>query len=187
MCIKKLLLLGTIFQALVSPALAQRVIVAGEAQVTPGTYVNVCVNMLPDTTWNLNLSECKVLGVSATMRIYSGAAWEVMQSGTRLAANSGTGAGSALVIPLEGLTSTTNISAATVVKAVPGRIVRVSVITAGSSPGGVHNTTTTGGASTANQVFVIPNAVGVHTLHWPMSSGVVVVPGTGQLVAVTFN
>ena len=79
-----------------------------------------------------------------------------------------------------------NVTAATVIKASPGRMVRVDVIVAGSSAGSVNDCTTTAAAAVGNQLAVIPNAVGPLLFDWPCKVGVVVVPGTGQTIAVAF-
>jgi len=80
-----------------------------------------------------------------------------------------------------------NISAATVVKVGPGRVVRVSVVTNGSAAGTINDCATTGAAATANAVFTVPNAAGTHLLDFPVNDGIVVAPGTGQVLAVTFS
>ena len=178
------LILGSVLALTITQALAQRVIPAGQLPGDPSTFRNVCSNTVNNSTL-ANPSDCGTLIVDSINRLSSGAAWERWISATNLAAAVVGGAGVALVAPIEGSTSTLNISAATVVKAVPGRMVRVNVIVAGSTLGGVHNTTTTGAAAAANQIFAIPNVVGTYVLHWPMTSGIVVVPGTGQVVATS--
>lgn len=85
-----------------------------------------------------------------------------------------------------GLTSVKNITAATVIKAGAGRICRVSVIVAGSAAGTVNDVLTTGAAAVANQVATIPNAVANLDIQFPCATGIVVVPGTGQTLAVSF-
>lgn len=79
-----------------------------------------------------------------------------------------------------------DISAATVVKGTPGVAVTVQVLTAGSTAGGVYDTTTTGGAAASNQVAVIPNTVGPVAVQMVCAAGIVVVPGTGQVVAISY-
>lgn len=80
-----------------------------------------------------------------------------------------------------------NISAATVVKATPGRVGKVVVITAGSTVGTVNNCITTGAAAIANQLAAIPDTIGPIPLDMPCSVGITIVPGTGQVVAVSFT
>ncbi|MHB8388155.1 MAG: hypothetical protein ACYDBH_01080 [Acidobacteriaceae bacterium] len=79
-----------------------------------------------------------------------------------------------------------NISAATVVKATPGVAVLAQIVTAGTTAGSVNDTTTTGAATTANQVATLPNAVGPVVIGMPCASGIVVVPGSGQVLALSF-
>lgn len=80
-----------------------------------------------------------------------------------------------------------NISAATVIKVGPGRVARVSVVTAGSAAGAVNDCAETGAAAAGNKVASIPNTVGVIELDWPMVNGLCITPGTGQVLAVSFS
>jgi hypothetical protein len=86
----------------------------------------------------------------------------------------------------QGLSSSLDITGSTVVKAAPGRLVRVSVLVAGSAAGTANDCTSTGAAATANEVAVIPNTVGVYLLDWPCLAGIVIVPGTSQTVSVSY-
>lgn len=84
-----------------------------------------------------------------------------------------------------------NITAATVVKVRQDadicRLVRVSVIVAGSAAGAAHDIDTTGAAAVGNQIAVIPNTAGtVVYLDWPCNKGIVIAPGTGQTLAVCY-
>lgn len=83
--------------------------------------------------------------------------------------------------------ATLNITTPTLVKAGPGYVVAVAVIVAGTLPGTVNDAASTGAAAPANQVAVIPNTVGQVGVNFPVAAGIVVVPGTGQTLAVTFN
>jgi hypothetical protein len=86
-----------------------------------------------------------------------------------------------------GSLSSLNISAATVVKARPGTLFRVSVTTAGSAAGAVYDAATTGGNVAANLVAAIPDAAGVIELEWPVANGILIVPGTGQVLSVSYS
>ena len=90
------------------------------------------------------------------------------------------------VVVGEGTSTITNITAATVVKPTGGRVAKISVIVAGSAPGAVHNCATTGAAAAANQVAVVADTAGVYDVGMPCPAGIVVVPGTGQTLAVSF-
>jgi hypothetical protein len=82
--------------------------------------------------------------------------------------------------------SALNITTATVVKATPGRAILLSVLVAGSGVGGVYDHATTAGVGAANEIFIVPETVGTYTLDWPCAVGIVVVPGTGQTLALTY-
>lgn len=85
-----------------------------------------------------------------------------------------------------GTQTTANITAPTVIKAVGGRVAKVSVVVAGSAAGAVHNVATVAAAAAANQIAVVPDTVGVYDINMPCGAGIVVVPGTGQTLAVSF-
>jgi len=91
-----------------------------------------------------------------------------------------------LLVSHGGISSSLNITAATVVKATPGRLVRISVIVAGSTVGTANDVITTGAVAVANQIATIPAAVGVIVVEWPCAAGITVVPGTGQTLSVSY-
>lgn len=86
-----------------------------------------------------------------------------------------------------GVNEKLNVTAATVIKATPGTVFRVSVTTAGSAAGSVYDAATTAGDVAANLVASIPDSVGVIDLTWPCATGILVVPGTGQTVSVSYS
>jgi hypothetical protein len=84
-----------------------------------------------------------------------------------------------------------NVTAATVIKPNPGRVLRVTVLSvATGGTFGVYDTTTTGAAATANAIVQYTAAwpaVGtVLTLEFPCANGIVVNPGTGGAVSVSY-
>lgn len=85
-----------------------------------------------------------------------------------------------------------NITAATVVKAAPGRICKIiiqAIATGGTLA--INDCLTTGAAAIGNQVYSIGTpwlAAGqILTLDWPCTTGIVVNPGTGGVVSVSFD
>jgi len=80
-----------------------------------------------------------------------------------------------------------NIYQPTLLKAAPGYVFSLVVNTAGSAPGTINDCTTIGAASAANQVAPIPNTTGVYKLDWPFQNGIVIVPGTGQVIAAKWT
>ncbi|MCI0557864.1 MAG: hypothetical protein MN733_05165 [Nitrososphaera sp.] len=89
--------------------------------------------------------------------------------------------------PSIGYSSTFNITAPAVIKTGQGLIATVSVIVAGSAAGAVHDVATTGAAAVSNQIAAIPNAIGLVPLRWGVTNGIVIVPGTGQTLAISWS
>jgi hypothetical protein len=82
-----------------------------------------------------------------------------------------------------------NITTATVVQTVAAgaqRIVKFVVNVAGAA-GGIYDASTTGGASAASLIAVMPATVGVYEVNFPVASGIVVSPGASQVVAVSYQ
>lgn len=93
------------------------------------------------------------------------------------------------VITKQGVFTTLNLAAAggaQVLKTTKGQVAKVSVIVAGSAVGAVYDRATTSGVAASNQLYVIPNTVGVYDLNMPFANGLVVTPGTGQTVVVSW-
>lgn len=86
---------------------------------------------------------------------------------------------------VNGISTTEAITAQTVIKQSAGRVASVSIIVAGSAPGHLYD------ASQPNSIiaplYVIPNTVGVFVVNLPTDTGLVVVPGTGQTVTVSWS
>lgn len=79
------------------------------------------------------------------------------------------------------------LAAATILKSQRGRIQRVNVLIAGSAAGAVYDGNSTSGNTAANQVGAIPNVVGSYLIDMPCVNGIVVAPGTGQTVSVSYD
>lgn len=87
----------------------------------------------------------------------------------------------------QGQSSALNITAATIVKPINGRILRFQVLVAGTTPGAAYDSVSTSGNTVANQVGVAPNTVGSYLIDHPCVNGLVVIPGAGQTLAVTYD
>lgn len=84
-------------------------------------------------------------------------------------------------------TSLLNVtSTGAVAKLGAGQIGKISVTTAGAA-GAVYDFGTVSGVGAANLIGVIPAVVGVYSFDWPVSTGIVVIPGAAQVVSVTFR
>lgn len=86
----------------------------------------------------------------------------------------------------EQYTSST-VTASTLVIAGTGKILSFCVTVAGSANGTINNSATTGGAAAANVLAATPNTIGVTLCNLMFTDGIVIVPGTGQSVNVTYR
>jgi hypothetical protein len=77
------------------------------------------------------------------------------------------------------------IAATTLVKSGAGRIAVLSVTSAGSTPGLVYDGATL--TALTKPIGVIPNTTGTYTINLPVSFGLIVSPGTGQVVTVGYS
>ena len=78
-----------------------------------------------------------------------------------------------------GLTATASVATGA------GRMVRLSVITAGSGAGVIYDATTL--TDTSRPIAIIPMTAGVTEVSIPYSFGLVVAPGSGQKVSGSFS
>jgi len=86
----------------------------------------------------------------------------------------------------QGTVTSATVSADTLVLTGKGYLVRISVIVAGSTAGGVYNTNATASAATANQLIVIPNTVGILSAGLVFTTGLVIKVGSGMSLNVTY-
>lgn len=86
---------------------------------------------------------------------------------------------------VQGTAVAKDIAAATLVVQGPARLCTVVVTAAGSAAGAIYD----GNAAsvTSGVVYVIPMTVGVQVVNMPVTSGIVVAPGTGQKVAISYS
>lgn len=68
-----------------------------------------------------------------------------------------------------------------------GRLVNVSVTVAGTTPGIVYNSASTGAVAATNALVPVPNTIGVHPVNQLFTNGLVIVAGTGQSLNVTYS
>jgi hypothetical protein len=86
-----------------------------------------------------------------------------------------------------GTQTSATITTATVIYVGAGYLVNFSVVVAGATAGTISNTGAVSTVAAANALCVIPNTVGVIKLGQVFSTGLVVTPGTGQSVNVTYS
>lgn len=68
-----------------------------------------------------------------------------------------------------------------------GYLVNFSVTVAGTTVGTVNNAVSTAAAAASNALVGTPNTIGVYSAGVRFTSGLVVTPGTGQSVVVTYS
>jgi hypothetical protein len=86
---------------------------------------------------------------------------------------------------VQGITNQADISVETLVKNAPGRVCSVMVSVAGSAPGAVYDANSA--TAMRPSLFVIPNTVGIYVVNMPADYGIVVDPGTGQTVTISYS
>jgi len=84
-----------------------------------------------------------------------------------------------------GVRNVVDISTTTLVFPNAGRVCTIIVTTAGTTVGSVYDSNTA--SVTTGKVFSIPNALGVTVLNFPVALGILVVPGTGQILSVSYS
>lgn len=65
-------------------------------------------------------------------------------------------------------------------------VARVSVIVAGAA-GTIYDANTVASAITGQRLCIIPATVGIHDILMPVTRGIVVKPGAGQIVSVSYT
>lgn len=86
-----------------------------------------------------------------------------------------------------GTTAFLGSSAPTLVNTGSGRLVNVYVIAAGSAAGTIHDAASVAAATTGNTLIDTPTTVGLIQANIPYSSGLVIQPGTGQVINITYS
>ncbi len=86
----------------------------------------------------------------------------------------------------QGTITSATVTTSTLIVAGKGYIVNFAVTVAGSTAGTIYNSASVAGAAAANALCVVPSAVGVTQTGQNFSNGLVIVPGTGQSINVTY-
>lgn len=86
----------------------------------------------------------------------------------------------------QGASKAVNLTTGTVVKLGAGRVASVSVNVAGAA-GAIYDVATVASAAAANQIAVVPATVGVYRIDFPITTGLVYVPGVSQVAAISYN
>ena len=79
------------------------------------------------------------------------------------------------------------VNSSTLVIAGSGRLISFSVVVAGSANGLIYNAGTPSGGTAANALVATPTTVGVYAANMVFTNGLVIAPGTGQSINVTYS
>ena len=91
----------------------------------------------------------------------------------------------AIIRPFEARSAVYGISSASVLWPNGGRkLVRVSVTDASGTAGTIYDAPSLA-ATNGNAICTVPATVGVYSIQWPTQSGIVVVPGAGQVLSIS--
>jgi hydroxyethylthiazole kinase-like sugar kinase family protein len=88
-------------------------------------------------------------------------------------------------LSVEGKSRSATMASTTLVSSTAGRLASVSVIVAGSTNGTIYDSAATG--SLTNALSVVANTIGVTVINLPYNTGLVVVPGTGMTLVVSYS
>ena len=86
-----------------------------------------------------------------------------------------------------GTTTSLTVTVPTLVITGLGRLVNVSVLAAGTTTGTINNANSIGSIAASNAIRIVPNTAGVHDANQLFTNGLVIVPGTGQSLNVTYS
>lgn len=89
-----------------------------------------------------------------------------------------------------GSNSVLNVTTTTVIKAAPGTLAKVVIVTAPSAAGGIYDSATTTGLGASNLIDSIGTGLAasyVFDLDWPCKVGITINPGTGGVMSVSFT
>ena len=86
-----------------------------------------------------------------------------------------------------GTQTSATITAATVIYVGKGYLVNFAVVVAGATAGTISNTGAISTVAAANALCIVPNTIGIVNVGQVFSTGLVVTPGTGQSINVTYS
>jgi hypothetical protein len=90
-------------------------------------------------------------------------------------------------LALNGTKTSVAISGQKIVSQGAGRVVRVSVTTAGSANGTIYDAASTTTATSTAVIASIPQAIGVYEFNIPVVNGIVISPGTSQVLTLIYS
>jgi hypothetical protein len=86
---------------------------------------------------------------------------------------------------IQGAQNVPQISTTTQVRTGAGRLAMVSITSPGTTNGTIYDSSST--SSLTVPIYTIPTTIGIMFVNMPVSFGIVVVPGSGQVVTVSYS
>lgn len=90
-----------------------------------------------------------------------------------------------IYLRVQGAQRSVTMTTTTLVASGQGRVASVSIIVAGSSDAMIYDSNLT--TSLTNALAVVDNVLGVTVINMPYNTGLVVVPGTGMTLVVSYS
>ncbi len=88
-------------------------------------------------------------------------------------------------LKVQGTNRSSTLTATELISSGQGRLASISVIVAGSTDGMIYDSSASGSLTSA--LAVVDNVIGITVANLPYNNGLVVVPGTGMTVVVTYS
>ncbi len=86
---------------------------------------------------------------------------------------------------IQGVQTQANISTTTLVSAKAGRVAMLSITTGGAANGTIYDTNAAN--NLVRPIYTIPNTIGIVFVNLSVSYGIVVVPGSGQTISLSYS
>lgn len=86
-----------------------------------------------------------------------------------------------------GTITSMTVTATTLIFVGSGRLVNFSIVVSGSGSGLIHNASSVAAASASNALCATPNTLGVYASGQVFTNGLVIDPGAGQSINVTYS
>ncbi len=90
------------------------------------------------------------------------------------------------ILRAQGNATSATVTSDTLVIAGRGFLVNVCVVVAGSTAGSIYNASSTTTTAAGNKLFSVPTTAGMYPLGQVFNTGLVISPGTGQEINVTY-
>jgi hypothetical protein len=88
-------------------------------------------------------------------------------------------------LQVQGTQQINGITTPTLVQSGQGRLCRVIVTVAGSGDGAIYDAASS--SLTTGKVFLVPKDHGIYEVNLPINNGIVVAPGSGQTISVSYS